>query len=113
MVIGDRRRFAVALLVPNFASLERQAELRGISFGSPRELVDDRRTRELFQQEVERVNCDLAQYERIKRFAVLDREFTFADGQLTYTQKVRRRKVEDEYRDLIERLYREEVPSTP
>ena len=58
---------------------------------------------------MERVNRRLAQFERIKRFALLEKDFTFADGQLTYTQKVRRRKIEEEVRTLIDSLYNEET----
>ena len=111
VVIGDRRRYVAALLVPNFALLERQARTQGLSFGSHSDLVAHPSIRALLEGAVESVNRDLAQYERIKRFAVLEREFSFSDGQLTYTQKVRRRKIEEEYRNLIEQLYREEVAS--
>ncbi|MFQ5723789.1 MAG: AMP-dependent synthetase/ligase [Terriglobia bacterium] len=111
VVIGDRRRYPTALLVPNFALLERQARTQGLSFDSRSDLVAHASMRALLEAAVESVNRDLAQYERIKRFAVLDRDFSFSDGQLTYTQKVRRRKIEEEYRELIEQLYREEVAS--
>lgn len=111
VVLGDRRKYAVALLVPRFGNLERYAESQGIPFGSRAELLASPEIQALFQAEVDGVNRDLAQYERLKRFAVLDREFSFDGGQLTYTQKVRRGEIEKEYRSLIERLY-EEAPST-
>ena len=109
VVLGDRRKFAVALLVPRFANLEQYAEREGISHRSRAELLGDARIQALVQAEVDAVNRELAQYERIKRFALLDREFSFDGGQLTYTQKVRREKIEEEYRSLIERLYQEEA----
>ena len=109
VVIGDRRKYAVALLVPRFANLERYAESRGIPFGSRAELLANPEIQALVQAEVDSVNRELAQYERIKRFAVLDREFSFDGGQLTYTQKVRRQEIEKEYHALIEQLYQGEA----
>lgn len=110
VVVGDRRKYAVALLVPHFANLARYAESQGIPFGSRAELLANPQVQALLQAEVDGVNQRLAQYERVKRFASLDRDFTFDNGQLTYTQKVRRRKIEQEYHSLIERLYSEDGP---
>jgi long-chain acyl-CoA synthetase len=47
----------------------------------------------------------LAQYEKPKRFALLEQDFTFASGELTYTLKIKRRVIEDRYKDLIAKLY--------
>ena len=113
VVVGDRRKYIVALLVPNFAQLEHYAAQQGVAANSPAELAAHPSVQELLEGEVERVNRRLAQFERIKRFALLKEDFTFADGQLTYTQKVRRRKIEEEFRTLIDSLYSEEAqPST-
>ncbi|MFQ5777945.1 MAG: AMP-dependent synthetase/ligase [Terriglobia bacterium] len=108
VVVGDRRKYVVALLVPNYATLEQSARARGLTFSSRTELLTHPEVRASLAAEVERVNCKLAQYERLKRFAPLEQEFSFDSGQLTYTQKVRRRKIEEQYRDLIESLYAEE-----
>ncbi|MBI4467091.1 MAG: long-chain fatty acid--CoA ligase [Acidobacteria bacterium] len=112
VVLGDKRKYAVALLVPNFSTLERHAQQQGIPFGSRAELLGSPEIQALLQGEVDAVNHHLAQFERVKRFAVLDREFSFADGQLTYTQKVRRRRIEEEYHSRIEQLYQEEAAAT-
>ncbi|MFQ5664502.1 MAG: AMP-dependent synthetase/ligase [Terriglobia bacterium] len=112
MVVGDRRKYAVALLVPNFARLEGYADSSGIQFQSRAELLASPAVRAAIAAEVERVNRSLAQYERLKRFALLPQDFSFDDGQLTYTQKVRRQRVQEQYRDLIEQLYREESGPT-
>jgi long-chain acyl-CoA synthetase len=55
--------------------------------------------------EVERVNSHLAQYETIKRFALLDQDFSFEKGELTYTMKLKRRVIQQIYADKIEQLY--------
>jgi long-chain acyl-CoA synthetase len=108
VVVGDRRKYVVALLVPNLTNLERLAAERGRAFASPAELLADPMVRAAVEAEVDGVNQHLAQYERLKRFALVPDDFTFDGGHLTYTQKVRRRKIEEHYRDLIERLYQEE-----
>ncbi len=113
VVVGDRRKHAVVLLVPNFAAVERLASERGIPFSSPRELLEHPEVKAAFQAEVDRVNAGLAQYERLKRFALLPEEFSFDNGHLTYTQKVRRRRVEEHYAEVIAKLYDEESPIRP
>ena len=112
VVIGDRRKYAAALVVPNVPALERMAQERGITFRSSAELLAHPAVRTLIAAEVEKVNDGLAQYERLKRFALVDKDFTFDGGQLTYTQKIRRRMVEEHYRDLIESLYTEEAAAS-
>ncbi len=109
VLVGDRQRFVVALLVPNFAALEHFAAEQGIAGGSRAELLAQPKVRELFDAEIDRVNAHRAQFERIKRFALLEHEFSFDGGQLTYTQKVRRRQVEEQYRELLRKLYAEEA----
>ncbi|HXE74631.1 MAG TPA: long-chain fatty acid--CoA ligase [Candidatus Xenobia bacterium] len=110
VVLGDRQRFVVALLVPNFPHLEEFAREKGINAGSRAKLVAQPAVRALYDAEVEKVNGHLAQYERIKRYALLDHEFSFDGGQLTYTQKVRRRMIEKQHRELLAKLYAEESP---
>ncbi|MGA7090446.1 MAG: hypothetical protein WBX12_07175, partial [Candidatus Acidiferrales bacterium] len=61
--------------------------------------------RELLSAEIERATAALAQYEKPKRFAPIEKDFTYDGGELTYTMKVRRRVIEEHYRDVIERLY--------
>lgn len=115
VVVGDRRRFVTALVVPNFANVEGKAREAGIEFSSPAEMVNHPWVRNLIQGEIGRLTQDLAQYEQIKRFALLDHDFTFDDGQLTYTLKLKRRAVEQRYAAIIEELYAdsEEAPTLP
>ncbi|MFQ5818362.1 MAG: long-chain fatty acid--CoA ligase, partial [Terriglobia bacterium] len=105
VVVGDRRKYPVALLVPDLVTLKRYAREHGRSGSSPEALLNTPLVRQLLDAEVAKVNADLAQFERIKRFALLPRDFNFDDGELTYTQKIRRRSVEQRYRHLIETLY--------
>jgi long-chain acyl-CoA synthetase len=105
MVIGDRRKYLSALLVPDFEALEPWARERGIAADGRAALVADPRVRERFRDEVEAVNRYLAHYEQIVAWDLLPEEFSLENGALTPTQKVKRRVVQERYADRIERLY--------
>jgi long-chain acyl-CoA synthetase len=112
-LVGDKRRFIAALIVPNFANLQALAREKSLPSGSPAELCEQPWVRELVQKEVARLTANLAQYETIKRFALLDRDFTFDGGELTYTLKLKRREIDRRYADVIDRLYAEPAPAHP
>lgn len=105
VVIGDRRKFITALIVPNFAAVTRALAQRGRQAVSQTELASYPWVYELIGREVERVNAHLANYETIKRFAVLDADFSYENGELTYTMKLKRRVIEQRYAEKIEKLY--------
>ncbi len=86
-VIGDRRRFVSALIVPNFGTLEALAREEGHAAGSHEELASAPWVRECIEKEVDRLCAKLAQYETIKRFALLPEDFSFDGGELTYTHE--------------------------
>lgn len=105
LLVGEGRNFVVALMVPNFSVLAaRLARLPAASMPAS-ELVQQREVRELFQAVVDRVNQQLAQFEQIKKFALLSAELSIEYGELTPTMKVKRRVVLEKYGDLIEELY--------
>ncbi len=104
VIIGDRRKYVSALIVPDFERLRGWATQHNVSTDK-REMVADKRTIDMIREEVKRLTPDLADYEKVKRVALLPSEFTIDGGELTPTLKVRRRIVEEKYRDLIESLY--------
>ncbi|HLF57184.1 MAG TPA: long-chain fatty acid--CoA ligase [Thermoanaerobaculia bacterium] len=104
VVVGDRRPFLVALLVPNFESLAPWAKARGIA-GGPEEWVRDERVRALFEEELERVNSHHERYEQVRAFELLPRELTLENGELTPTMKVKRRIIHERFRPVLDRLY--------
>ncbi|MGO9640436.1 MAG: AMP-dependent synthetase/ligase, partial [Candidatus Acidiferrales bacterium] len=104
-VIGDRRKFVSALIVPNFPALEALAREQGHAVGSHDDLVSASWVRDCIEKEVEGLCERLAQYETIKRFALLPEDFSFDGGELTYTMKLKRRIIEQKYQDVIDRLY--------
>jgi long-chain acyl-CoA synthetase len=105
VLLGDRRKFIAALLVPDFAALERRLAELGRPAGAREALVERADVLALYQEIVDALNRDLEQYERIKRFRLLPREFSMQAGELTPTLKVRRRTVETTWREVIEQLY--------
>jgi long-chain acyl-CoA synthetase len=107
VLVGDARRFIAALLVPNFANVESAARAEGRTFSSYDEIAADPWVHGLIEKEVAQINSKLAQYEMIKKFALLDHDFTFDGGQLTYTLKLKRRVIAERYTQLIEGLYAE------
>ncbi|MFZ3216362.1 MAG: long-chain fatty acid--CoA ligase [Candidatus Acidiferrales bacterium] len=105
IVVGDKRKFVSVLLVLNAAAVEAEGKRRGHEFASPSQMISDLWVRDLIAGEVERLTASLAQYEKPKRFALLDQDFTYASGELTYTLKMKRRVIEQRYQDVIARLY--------
>jgi len=105
VLLGDRRKFISALIVPEFAALERRLRDLGRAAAERDALVGRDDVVALYQEIVDALNRDLAPFERIKKFALLPREFSVDSGELTPTLKVRRRVVEEKWRDVIDRVY--------
>jgi long-chain acyl-CoA synthetase len=89
----------------NFAGVEAAARKAGKDFSTHAQMMSDPWLRDLMAQEIERLTTPLAQYEKPKRFALLEQDFTYAGGELTYTFKMKRRVIEERYKDVIARLY--------
>ncbi len=106
VIIADGRRFVSALIVPNFAELSVFCTGRGLKVAGKRETCRMGEIETLFGEIIDEVNKDLEGYERIRKFALLPDEFTVDSGDLTSTLKVKRRVINEKYRDIIEGLYR-------
>jgi len=105
MVVGDTRKFTSVLVVVNFAGVEEEARKAGREFSTHAQMLSDPWVRDLYTRELERLTAHLAQYEKPKRFALIEKDFTYAGGELTYTMKLKRRVIEERYQDVIARLY--------
>ena len=105
VVVGSNRKFISALVVPDFDKLETYARAEGIPFRDRAELCRRPEVAEFLLAEVSRATPDLAPFERVKKIAVLDRDFEFERGEVTPTLKVKRNIVEQKYTDLIDSLY--------
>ena len=107
VLIGDGHKFPAALIVPDWEQLRAYAQLKNLNLHTPEEFCANERILDLFERQVESLTKDMAQYERVKRIALLERELTIEGGEMTPTLKIKRRVVNEKYRDVIDRLYRE------
>lgn len=105
IAVGEGQKFISVLIVPNCAALEAEAAKQGLEFAAQSQIVNHPWTREVITREIGRLTDRLAQYEKPKRFALIEQDFTFANGQLTYTLKLKRRVIAKTYADVIGRLY--------
>ena len=105
IVVGDKRKFVSVLIVANIPAIEAAARQVGHDFSSPSQALADPWVRDLLSKEIERLTASLAQYEKPKRFAILEKDFSYASGELTYTLKLKRRVIDEHYQDVIARLY--------
>lgn len=112
MVVGDKRKFVSALIVPNAAAIESKARAENVSVAAE-SICSNSWVRDLIGKEMERLTENFAQYEKPKRFALIEKDFSFADGELTHTLKLKRRVVEERYRDVIASLYADVEEARP
>jgi long-chain acyl-CoA synthetase len=107
-VVGDRRKHLAAILVPDFQTLAARPPANvDVANRDPAELVDDRAVRDFFRARIRVFNQPLSDIERIAEFILTDRPFSQDNGELTPTMKVRRRVVQEHYREQLEALYKD------
>ncbi|MDI6615799.1 MAG: AMP-binding protein, partial [Syntrophaceae bacterium] len=104
-IIGDNRKYLSALIVPDFATLEKWAGEQGISFENRSELIENPEVTKLYEQEIETLMKDYARVEQIRKFRLLDREWSQDTGEMTPTMKLKRSIVQEKYRNEIEAMY--------
>jgi long-chain acyl-CoA synthetase len=105
VVLGDRRKFPAVLISPHFPVLEDWARANKVEFASRSDLVANARVQALYEGVIEELNRNLARFEKLKKVLLVSDEFSYVDGTLTHTFKVRRRGIEERYRPLIDEMY--------
>ena len=105
LMIGDRRKFPILLVVPDFSALQSWARSERIACPDHEALIADQRVAKFVEREVLATLSELAQYERPKRVALLAKEFSVESGEITPTLKVKRRIVEGRYKEIIDSIY--------
>lgn len=108
---GNNRSFCTALVSVAEEEILSWAKAAGLAGKPYEELVKDERVHRLLEPHIERVNARLARHETIKRFAILPSELKIETGELTPSLKVRRKVVEQHYRELLDQLYAEPPPA--
>lgn len=107
VLIGNERKFASALIVPNFEMLDSYAKHKGFEPMTPAEYCRDKRIIDLFGRQIREATAGLGKFETVKTFRLLERELTVDGGELTPTMKLRRRIVDEKYKALIDEMYAE------
>ncbi|HSO27884.1 MAG TPA: AMP-binding protein, partial [Anaerolineales bacterium] len=105
IAIGDRRKFISALVVPNFAALEEYARAQRITFTTMADLLQNPEIVAFYHDRIDAASQELANYERVKAFTLLPAPFTQETGELTPTQKIKRKVVTEKYAALIDAMY--------
>lgn len=110
MIIGDKRNFISALIVPNFEKLKEYAKSLGFDADGSERLINDSKINELLRDRIENATTEFARFEKIKKFTLLPRELTEKEGGLTPTLKLKRRVILREFAEQIEKMYAETPP---
>lgn len=106
VLIGDRRMFLSALIVPDFEALQEYADANRIQYKDPMELVEKKQIYELLEKELGQFQKNLANFERVRKFKVLEKPFSIEGGEMTPSLKIKRKVVEERYSHLIEDMYK-------
>ncbi|MDI6762361.1 MAG: long-chain fatty acid--CoA ligase [Thermodesulfobacteriota bacterium] len=106
VVIGDRKKFLVALIAIDEENVIKYAQDHKIQFGTYGSLTQAPEIKQLIQTEVDRVNKSLAQVEQVKKFAIIPKKLYEEDGEVTPTMKVKRKSINEAYKDIIEKMYK-------
>jgi long-chain acyl-CoA synthetase len=105
VLIGDRRMFLTALIVPDMEALKEYADANRIHYQTENDLIELKQIYELLEQELGQFQKNLANFERIRKFTILDKPFSVEEGELTPKLSVRRKVIEERYKDLIDDMY--------
>ena len=106
MVIGESRKYAAAIIVPDFNDLRSWCANKNILYVNDREMIKAPRIIKRYQKEVNIYNTFFSEEEQIKKFELIDYEWTIPGGELTPTLKLKRHIIMDRHKDIINKLYK-------
>jgi len=107
VIIADRRKYVTAIVVIDEENVVKYAQEEKVQYTTFASLTKTEEVISLIQSEIEEVNKELARVETIKKFRILDKKLYTEDGEVTPTMKVKRKFINEQYRDLIESMYQE------
>ena len=105
MVFGNKKNYLVALIVPDWPQVQSELSIRGIIAKEPDQLVREPKLINLFQERINKINEHLADWEKIRKFILLAREFSVEKDEVTPSLKLQRPTIEKHYQKEIERMY--------
>ena len=106
-IIADQRKFVSALIVPEYRLLEEYAREKGIAFESREDLCSNQQIYDMLMERISTLQQQLAHYEQVKRFVLLPEPFSMHRGELTNTLKIKRRVLNENYKEQIDKMYEE------
>jgi len=107
MVVGENQKFAAALIVPNFEHLKTWCEENHIEYTTNAEMIKKKAIIDRYRKEVDKYNKFFGDYEQVKRFELVDREWTIEEGEITPSLKIRRKIIAEHFQDLIDGMFAE------
>jgi long-chain acyl-CoA synthetase len=107
VLVGNDRKFPAALIVPNFEQLKSFAKNQNLNLKTSKDFCENETIIKTLEKEVDAQTQELSRYEKVKKIALLEEEMTVEGGELTPTLKVKRRVVDEKYKDVIEKIYAE------
>ncbi|MCS6808304.1 MAG: long-chain fatty acid--CoA ligase [Bacteroidota bacterium] len=107
VLIGEKREYCTALIVPDFDYVKEYAASHGLSYTDTRSLLESDALLRAIQQDIDELQAHFAKYEKVRKFRLLDKAFTVEDGEITPKLNVRRHVIEKKYADIIEAMYAE------
>ena len=105
VLIGDSRMFLSALIVPDFEAIKEYADSHKIAYSSIEELAKNTEIYKVIENDMTKLQKQLANYERVRKFVLLEKPFSIETGEITPSMKIKRKFVEERYRHLIEEMY--------
>ncbi|RXP53802.1 long-chain fatty acid--CoA ligase [Lutibacter sp. HS1-25] len=106
-VIGDQQKYVTALAVPSFENLKKYALEHKISFKDVEELINHNQIKDLFEKRFEELQKEFSKFEKIKKFTLLPKEFSIEAGEITATLKLKRKVIQQKYKELIDKMYKD------
>lgn len=107
LVIGEGQKFAAALIYPNFEHLKSWCNIKGIPYTTDEEMIQTKEVLMRYRKEIDKYNETLGDYEQVKKFELIAKEWTIESGEMTASLKPRRSKIMKNYADLVDKIYSE------
>ena len=107
LVIGEGQKFAAALIYPNFEHLKSWCNIKGIPYTTDEEMIQTKEVLMRYRKEIDKYNETLGDYEQVKKFELIAKEWTIESGEMTASLKPRRNKIMKNYADLVDKIYSE------
>ena len=107
VVLGENQKYAGAIIIPDFAFLKTWCQKHDIKYTTPQEMINNDEVRRRYAEEVKKINQNFGDTERIKRYELIADEWSVNNGFLTPTLKVKRSIVKEQYKELIDKMFKD------